>query len=37
MAFFFPSEERHQPDSMTIGGIIIGLVMLLFGFILVIF
>ncbi|HLD57172.1 MAG TPA: hypothetical protein VJA47_02640 [archaeon] len=37
MAFLFPSDDRHMADSMAVGGIVIGLVILLFGFILVIF
>ncbi len=37
MAFFFPSDDRHQSDSIAVGGIVIGLIILLFGFILVIF
>ena len=37
LVFFFPSEGRHQQQSLSMGGIIIGFIFLLFGFILVIF
>lgn len=37
MTFLFPSEGRHQADSLAKGGIVIGLLMLLFGFVFVLF
>ncbi len=32
LVFFFPSTEEHQPEGMSVTGIVMGLIFLVIGF-----